>query len=493
MTETLSTTIPNYGMMFDGCPNPCGIIRGDAIVAANAAFRLHYGDALQSLRSCIDAADHEKLPKEIGGPVEFIARPAAGANAGKRIQWTAWPMGDGLACVRMDGPAPIQSDIPDALAPLFAEPLSIGGMIAGKMFERIDAAAWVIAKDGTILVSDGGGLVHFGIKPGQIVGLNAFQIYPPDSGALNDVHKVLAGQQIRDDELASSSHWLRAIDPIRDEQGNVTAMVGLAWCGTDVTGEIRQAKALLGAMSELPVTVWAMDPDGTCRLSVGKALRDLGLKPGELVGKNLFQVYESSPQALDHLKRAVQGEHIAEEATMGDVTWFSTLLPVKDGVGQRVTQVYGVSENVTERSTAQKRIEEQLAIIRSQQDAIAALTSPIIEVWQGVLVVPLIGSLDADRAARLVEHLLAEVVRRQSDVVILDLTGISVVDPSTAQNLFDIMRSVRLLGAEGLVSGIRPNVAKTMVELDVASASWKTFPTLAEALRRFIGKRSRVG
>jgi rsbT co-antagonist protein RsbR len=65
------------------------------------------------------------------------------------------------------------------------------------------------------------------------------------------------------------------------------------------------------------------------------------------------------------------------------------------------------------------------------------------------------------------------------------------VDAATAQHLYNIMRSVELLGAKGLVSGIRPSVAKTMVELDISLASWKTYPTLAEALRRLIGTRKR--
>jgi rsbT co-antagonist protein RsbR len=210
-----------------------------------------------------------------------------------------------------------------------------------------------------------------------------------------------------------------------------------------------------------------------------------------LVGKNLLQVYPETSETHGDIKRALQGESIGREIRIGEMTWFSTILPIYDALGQKITQVYGVAENVTERSQGQRRIEEQLALITSQQDAIAALTSPIIEVWHGVLVVPLIGALDGDRASRLTEHLLAAVVNRQSEAVILDLTGAQEVDPSTAQHLFDIMRSVRLLGAEGLVSGIRPSVAKTMVELDIASTSWKTYPKLAEALRHLIGRHSR--
>ncbi|MBK9258632.1 MAG: PAS domain-containing protein [Polyangiaceae bacterium] len=492
MSDITSKTVPNYGLVFEGCPDPCAIVDGDVIVATNTAFRAHFGDAVQSFSACVDTADHEKVPREFPATARFIARPANGASAGKPMQWTAWPMDGGLACVRMDGPAPMQPEIPPALAPMFHEPLTLAGMLAGKMFERLDATIWAISHEGTLLISEGNGLKHFGIEPGQTVGLNAFQIHPKGSLAAMDMETALSGKSVRRDQVETNAHWRIACEPVQDANRFVTGMVGFGWCMAEVTGNDRQAKALLSAVAELPVTVWAMEADGTCTLSVGKGLRHFGLESGALVGKNLLQVYPPGSETYNHILRALQGEHIAQEIRIGEMTWFSTLLPVKDALGKKVTQVYGVAENVTERSNAQRRIEEQIALIKSQQEAIATLTSPIIEVWQGVLVVPVIGSLDGNRATRLLEHLLAEVVSRQSKAVILDLTGTNVVDPSTAQNLFDIMRSVRLLGAEGLVSGIRPNVARTMVELDVASASWKTFPTLAEALRRLIGKRSRA-
>ena len=98
------------------------------------------------------------------------------------------------------------------------------------------------------------------------------------------------------------------------------------------------------------------------------------------------------------------------------------------------------------------------------------------------------GNLDENRAGVLVEQLLQAVVTRQALSVILDLTGVDVIDAGTAPHIFNILRSVELLGAKGLISGIRPNVAKTMVELGIPLAA-NTYPTLAEALRRLIGVR----
>ncbi len=486
MSEITTWQVPDFSAFFENCPDACAVMEGDAIVWTNGRFRERFGEA-KSWSSCLEIPDHDKLAPALSSSGKFVARPAAGVNAGMRMQWTTWRLGEHYVCVRLDGRA--GAEIPPALEPLFAEPLSLAGMIAGKISEDLDSTTWAIAKDGTLLVSEGKGLVHWGIKPGQIVGLNAFQIYPDGSSVRDDLEKTLVhNERVLGEQTDDLRRWTRCCDPVRDRNGDVTAMVGFAWGSTESALEMTQAQALLAAVAEMPVTVWAMEPNGTCTLSVGKGLRHFGLKSGDLVGKNLLQVYPPSSETHQHMERALQGESIAQEVRIGDMTWFSTIMPVMDALGQKVTRVYGIAENLTERSAAQRRIEEQLETIRAQQEAIAVLTSPIIEVWQGVLVVPIIGSLNGNRAGRLMEQLLTEVVNRQSNSVILDLTGTNVVDTSTAQNLFDIMRSVRLLGATGFVSGIRPNVAKTMVELDLTGASWRSFPTLAEALRRLIGK-----
>lgn len=486
MSEIAAPWITTFVVVFDACSEPHAAVDGDVIIAGNRAFRACFGEAT-SLRACIDGADHDKLASGMRNGGKFVARPSTGPNAGTRMQWTTWTMDERVVCLRLDGVAGVE--IPPALQPLFAEPMSLEAMVAGKIAERLTATMWAIAKDGTILLSEGRGLAHFGIKPGQIVGLNAYQIYPDGTSVKMDLEKTLVrGESVRDEQIDTLMHWYRGCEPVRDASGEITAMVGFAWGHDETMVEVNQARTLLRAVAELPVTVWAMESDGTCTLSVGRGLRHFGLESGQLVGKNLLQVYPADSETYQDIVNALQGEAIAREIRIGDMTWYSTILPVKDALGQRVIQVYGVAENITERSLGRQRIEEQLELIKSQQEAITALTSPIIEVWQGVLVVPLIGSLDGDRAGRLLEHLLQEVVQRQSRAVILDLTGTHVVDPTTAQHLFDIMRSVRLLGAEGLVSGIRPSVAKTMVELDIASTQWQTFPTLAEALRRLIGK-----
>jgi anti-anti-sigma factor len=110
------------------------------------------------------------------------------------------------------------------------------------------------------------------------------------------------------------------------------------------------------------------------------------------------------------------------------------------------------------------------------------MSTPIIQAWEGVLVLPIVGSLDRGRASQVMERLLAEIVRTQSRFAVLDLTGVDAIDTSTVGHLLEIVRAVSLLGSRCLVSGISPAIAQTMVGLGGAE-SLTTFAQLEDALR----------
>jgi rsbT co-antagonist protein RsbR len=107
------------------------------------------------------------------------------------------------------------------------------------------------------------------------------------------------------------------------------------------------------------------------------------------------------------------------------------------------------------------------ATIRAQSAALQELSAPIIPIYGGVLVLPLIGSIDTQRAAAIMETLLEGVAARNARVVLLDITGVPVVDTSVAHHLIQAARAVRLLGAEIVLVGIRPEIAQTIVQLGV--------------------------
>jgi rsbT co-antagonist protein RsbR len=121
-------------------------------------------------------------------------------------------------------------------------------------------------------------------------------------------------------------------------------------------------------------------------------------------------------------------------------------------------------------------------LIRRQQQELMELSTPVIKVWGEVLAVPLIGTLDSARTQIVMENLLEEIVRQSARVVILDITGVPTVDTQTAQHLIKTVAASRLMGTECIISGIRPQIAQTIVHLGIEINDVVTKASLADAL-----------
>lgn len=121
-------------------------------------------------------------------------------------------------------------------------------------------------------------------------------------------------------------------------------------------------------------------------------------------------------------------------------------------------------------------------IIRQQQMEMLELSTPVIRLWEGVLALPLIGTLDSSRTQVVMENLLQTIVETGSQIAILDITGVPAVDTLVAQHLLKTVAAARLMGAQCIISGIRPQIAQTMVHLGVAFGDVITKATLADAL-----------
>lgn len=141
-----------------------------------------------------------------------------------------------------------------------------------------------------------------------------------------------------------------------------------------------------------------------------------------------------------------------------------------------------------QRETAQKSellaaLDKQLALINGQHQQIIELSAPLLEVWDGTLAVPLIGPLSEQRMREICERLLGAISTRRVRRTIIDLTGTDQLDAPAAARLVAILRGIRLLGTEGILTGIRPSVAQSLVQLDVELPELAIRPTLKEALR----------
>jgi rsbT co-antagonist protein RsbR len=145
-----------------------------------------------------------------------------------------------------------------------------------------------------------------------------------------------------------------------------------------------------------------------------------------------------------------------------------------------------LENEIVEREKVEQDLREKISLIERQRADISALSTPIVQIWRGVLMLPVIGVLDSARATRILEELLARIVVTSSRYAIVDLTGVENVDASTADHLLRIVRSVELLGARAVVTGIRPAVAQTMISLGTGLSTMVTLGNLEEGLQTCI-------
>jgi len=149
-----------------------------------------------------------------------------------------------------------------------------------------------------------------------------------------------------------------------------------------------------------------------------------------------------------------------------------------------------LQQALEEREQRQARLAQALDDLRISQTTIHELSAPVIPVLPGVLIAPLIGALDSGRAAALADNILGTVERARADQVIFDITGVPVVDTQVARVLLQTAAAVRLLGAQTLLVGIRPEVAQTIITLGIDFAAIATYPSLQEAVAAILAQRA---
>jgi rsbT co-antagonist protein RsbR len=128
------------------------------------------------------------------------------------------------------------------------------------------------------------------------------------------------------------------------------------------------------------------------------------------------------------------------------------------------------------------KIQEQQKTIVQQQEDLLELSSPVSKVWDNVLILPVIGTLDSQRTQIMMENLLQKIVDTGCTIAILDITGVPTVDTQVANHLLKTVTSARLLGAECIISGISPAIAQTIVHLGIDLSIIRTKATLQDAM-----------
>lgn len=251
------------------------------------------------------------------------------------------------------------------------------------------------------------------------------------------------------------------------------------------TGRTRlrtQVQLLQTILENVPIMVWALDTEGVFTYHDGKASEAMGVKPGELIGRSAFDAFRELKESIGSVRRALAGETQHHVDNVRGAWWETWEMPVRDEQGT-VTAVVGASLNISGAKQAEEELRAKLDLIERQQRVIRALSTPIIQVWDHVLTVPMVGVIDSARAAEIMQSLLNEVVRTRARYAILDMTGVDAIDTATASHLLSLVRAIQLLGAEGIVTGLQPSIAQTMAGLGVDLSGILTLATLREGLK----------
>jgi len=151
---------------------------------------------------------------------------------------------------------------------------------------------------------------------------------------------------------------------------------------------------------------------------------------------------------------------------------------VTEAMLNEFTREYSEAVQENERLNA-----ERMETIERQRLAITDLSTPIIDIWDDIITLPIVGVVDSHRSLEMTERLLTRISETHTKCVIIDLTGVDVVDTMTADHLLKMIRSASLLGSYCVVSGISPSIAQTLVQLDVDLGKLRTVRNLKEALR----------
>jgi rsbT co-antagonist protein RsbR len=242
--------------------------------------------------------------------------------------------------------------------------------------------------------------------------------------------------------------------------------------------ELVMYRALL---ENLPQRIFLKDKRSVYIYGNSSYSRDLGVKPDKIVGKTDYDFYprELAEKHMADDKRIMESGKPEElEETYSErgqeVTVQKVKSPVKDEEGN-IIGIAGIFWDITERRRAEKGLQER-------DEAIRKLSTPLVETWEGIVMLPMVGVLDSSRAKQLTESILKCIARGKVRVVIMDVSGIAAIDTKTANHILRTVQAVRLMGSDMIITGIRPDVAVTLATLGIDLSNVVTRGTLREGL-----------
>jgi PAS domain S-box-containing protein len=247
--------------------------------------------------------------------------------------------------------------------------------------------------------------------------------------------------------------------------------------------EAELLQMLIDNVADYAITL--LDPSGKVMTWTSAAERLKGWQAHEIIGQHFSRFYPADDVAAGktdaELKAAARDGRFEDEGWRvrkdGTRFWANVVITcLKDSDG--TIRGFGkITRDLSERKANEEKIRRQA------QEILEMAAVPVVQVWEGVVLVPLIGTLDSQRTQQLMERVLNRVTETNSPVALLDITGVPSIDTQTAQHLIETTAAVRLLGAEVILTGVRPAIAQTLVHLGIDLSNITTRSSLSAGLR----------
>ena len=237
----------------------------------------------------------------------------------------------------------------------------------------------------------------------------------------------------------------------------------------------------MALFEQSPVPTTIFDHTGLQVATNTASMTLFGVRPEDTVGRfnMLTDPQLAATGSVENHRRVMQGETIVmpphsynareyqDQGDVGEERWVEAVYsPLRDASGT-VTHLVAMLRDVTNEIAQKKAITAAQAEIASQRVLIESLSTPVVQVWEGILAMPLVGTIDSGRAMQVTESLLTEIVEQQAECVIIDITGIPLVDTQVAQYLIQTAQASKLLGCEVALVGIGVEMAQTLVQLGI--------------------------
>ncbi|MGP4047676.1 PAS domain S-box protein [Streptomyces sp. 2A115] len=295
-----------------------------------------------------------------------------------------------------------------------------------------------------------------------------------------DGRREFQGWRVRKDGERFLAHI--SLTPVRGEDGAVTGFVEVF---RDVTESARAESLFHGLLESAPDAMVIVGPDARIVLVNRQAEALFGFERAELVGREIEVLVPPRfrDRHVGHRSGFLADPRLRPMGAgleLSGMRWDGTEFPVEISLSPLETAegtlVAAAIRDVTERRETEQRL-------LRQRDEILELSTPVIQVWDKVLALPIIGTLDTLRATRLTEGLLEKIAQTQAEVAILDISGVPTIDTQVAQHLLKTVQAAALMGTVSIMSGVRPETAQSMVHLGIDMGRLRSRNTLQDALQ----------